>query len=207
VTLWFVRGFQGRLPKQVPSPAPLMGFFKDRPSIDKRPVSPLPVARSPRLPHLAHVPLLPFLPASAVYSSRVCAGLLHPAADHGVRPVSGREPTSIAEAMGCRSPTVLTDVTPFEAFPSAQSGTVSLRHDWHDHHRPSPLAVSPVGRQSGPTGLNLRGLTRCRVRCSTPAVADEASPMLPWDSSTRSLRCRGEPQNTTKWCAQWPKPH
>jgi hypothetical protein len=104
VALWFVRGFQECLPKQVPSPAPLMGFFKDRPSVDIGPVSPLPVARSSRLPHLSHVPLLPFLPASAVSSSRVCAGLLHPAADHGVRPVSGREPTSTAEAMGCREP-------------------------------------------------------------------------------------------------------
>jgi hypothetical protein len=104
VALWSVRGLQVLLPKQVSPPAPLLGFFKDRPSVDKGPVSPLPVARSPRLPHLAHVPLLPFLPASAVYSSRVFAGLLHPAADHGVRPVSGREPTSAAEATGSREP-------------------------------------------------------------------------------------------------------
>jgi len=35
------------------------------------------------------VPPLPFLPASTVFSARQPAGLLHPAADHGVRHVSG----------------------------------------------------------------------------------------------------------------------
>jgi len=42
-----------------------------------------------RLLHLTLVPPLPFLPASAVYSAHQTTGLLHPAADHGVRHVSG----------------------------------------------------------------------------------------------------------------------
>jgi len=42
-----------------------------------------------RLLHLTLVPPLPFLPASTVYSAHQTTGLLHPAADHGVRHVSG----------------------------------------------------------------------------------------------------------------------
>jgi len=41
------------------------------------------------LPRSELVPPMPFLPASTVFSARQPAGLLHPAADHGVRHVSG----------------------------------------------------------------------------------------------------------------------
>jgi hypothetical protein len=95
-----------------------MGFSKVHPSIDDSIEHPLPAsactavrpeglpeARSlglaprgptalaaafgPELPASGLVPPLPFLPASTVCSARYLAGLLHPAADHGVRPVSG----------------------------------------------------------------------------------------------------------------------
>jgi hypothetical protein len=46
-------------------------------------------AFGPKLPDFGLVPPLPFLPAPTVYSARYLAGLLHPAADHGVRLVSG----------------------------------------------------------------------------------------------------------------------
>lgn len=41
------------------------------------------------LPKRLHVPFLPFLPTSTVYSRLYFAGLLHPAADHGVHHLSG----------------------------------------------------------------------------------------------------------------------
>jgi hypothetical protein len=56
-------------------------------------VRPLSVARGPGLPHPEHVPPVSFFPTSAVFSAHGFAGLLHPAAGHGVRPVSSRWPT------------------------------------------------------------------------------------------------------------------
>jgi len=47
----------------------------------------------PGLPHPGHVPLVSFFPTSAAFSAHGFAGLLHPAAGHGVRPVSSRRPT------------------------------------------------------------------------------------------------------------------
>jgi hypothetical protein len=67
------------------------------PSIDISAVRLLPAATHPEgfvptlgvgLPVPTHVPSLPFLPTSTVYSALHLAGLLHPAADHGVRHVS-----------------------------------------------------------------------------------------------------------------------
>jgi hypothetical protein len=46
----------------------------------------------PELPRSGLVPPLPFLPAPTVFSARYLAGLLHPAADRGVRLVSFEEP-------------------------------------------------------------------------------------------------------------------
>jgi hypothetical protein len=76
--------------------APLLGFLKDRPSI-VLPVCPLLASQGPRLPRLERVPPLSFFPTSAVYSTQGLAGLLHPANDHGVHPVSSRLPTCRAE--------------------------------------------------------------------------------------------------------------
>jgi len=71
-----------------------LGVSKDRPSVDMRTLRPLradcseePSALGSRLPSCKHVPSLPFFPASTVCSARSVAGLLHPAADHGVRHV------------------------------------------------------------------------------------------------------------------------
>lgn len=51
-----------------------------------------------RLPPLELVPSLLFLPASTVYSARRLAGLLRPAADHGVHYVSGFLPVVLRSA-------------------------------------------------------------------------------------------------------------
>jgi len=88
-----------------------MGLSKDRPSVDIHDARPLPGCHTfhldasrescteptrvgwppfgSSLPELELVPPLPFLPASAAFSARRFAGLLHPAADHGVRQVAG----------------------------------------------------------------------------------------------------------------------
>ena len=47
------------------------------------------VAFGPEMPSSGLVPSLPFFPTSTVCSAKHLAGLLHPAADHGVRHVSG----------------------------------------------------------------------------------------------------------------------
>jgi len=73
--------------------APLMGFSQRSPLRRSHPVRPLPANRGSRMPPLEHVPSLSFLPTSTVYSAQGLAGLLHPAADHGVRLVSSRPPT------------------------------------------------------------------------------------------------------------------
>jgi hypothetical protein len=100
--------------------------FKDRLSIDMRPVRPLGTATSeevlaPARPcqRLSRVPLLPFLTTSAVCSAPAGVGLLHPTADHEVHPVSSRPPTVADDA------TLLAGASPFEAFPSQQSGDPS----------------------------------------------------------------------------------
>jgi hypothetical protein len=80
-------------PKWLDPEAPLLRFFKEHPSIDKNRVCSLLVAQGLDLPPSKHVPPLPFLPASTVYTTRGLAGLLRPAADHGVHLVSSRSST------------------------------------------------------------------------------------------------------------------
>lgn len=88
---------------------PLMGFSKC-PSIDIRTRCPLPAsARSKNRssafgtepPRSALVPSMPFLPATTACSTRYAAGLLHPAADHGVRQVSGSSLRAAAVSLRC----------------------------------------------------------------------------------------------------------
>jgi hypothetical protein len=75
---------------------PLLGLSKDRPSVDINTARPLPAptprervvsAFGPGPPGPVLVPPLPFLPAPTAFSAQCLAGLLHPAANHGVRHV------------------------------------------------------------------------------------------------------------------------
>jgi hypothetical protein len=127
---------------------PLLGFI-DRPSVDTTVTAATPrLGRRPDfgsgLPRPEHVPLLPFLPASAVSAAasrsedplvRRSAGLLHPAADHGVRQVSDSlaRPRSRAADPKVVDPKVRGSRPlwrrPFEAFPSSAASTMpSPRH-------------------------------------------------------------------------------
>jgi hypothetical protein len=98
-----------------PARTPLLGLSKDRPSIDISSARPLSAAAprkrgastlGPGLPSPELVPSLLFFPASTVYSAQCLAGLLHPAADHGVRHVSGTSAVTLSCATRCASDSV-----------------------------------------------------------------------------------------------------
>jgi hypothetical protein len=91
------RPFSPLLPKQNRLPGSSHGVCSKiaLPSTS-RCVSRLPPKWGPRLPSLERGPSLSFFPTSTVYSTQRFAGLLHPAADHGVRTVLSLSPTTIA---------------------------------------------------------------------------------------------------------------
>jgi len=93
------------------SQAPLSQFIQ-RPPLHRHTTGASSPDRSPgcRMPTLQRVPLLPFLTTPAVYSAPTAVGLLHPTADHEVRPVSGRLPT-VAD-----NTTLLTDANTLRSF-------------------------------------------------------------------------------------------
>ena len=78
------------LPKQKTVSGSSLGVPQRPPLHRHHRVRPLSVARGPGLPHPEHVPPVSFFPTSAVSSAHGFAGLLHPAAGHGVRSVSSR---------------------------------------------------------------------------------------------------------------------
>jgi hypothetical protein len=145
------------------------------------------VARSSvhSVPSCALVPSLPFHPTPTVYASPCLAGLLHPAAGHGVRRVS-------MFAGGTRGPTRRIRTSPqrripFEAFPSPAA---ALRH-----RSRYLLAVGRDSRRSSAEALNPPTPSSTSRSCSTgEAVANalslptECCTLLPWASrfGTRS---------------------
>ena len=125
--------------------APLMGFLQRTP-LRRHELR----VSSPGCPGLGichfpeRVPSLSFLPTSTVYSTRCLAGLLHPAADPGVRLVSSRrrrEPThDLSPGAG-----------PSEAFPSAAAGAVTASPRRCVHRTPFPSRrCSCWHRSAGP---------------------------------------------------------
>jgi len=139
---------------------PLMGFIKDRPSTDISLEYPPPVCSEeltfgPKLPRSEHVPPLPFRTTPTVFATRHLAGLLHPAAGHGVRHVSAGtdiDPRAPARYRHSRWR------TPFEAFPSAAAPPSSHRRSGFTESV-CPLAVT--GARSGHS--RCRG---CSKRCT-----------------------------------------
>jgi hypothetical protein len=144
----------GRRTGLQPARTPLLGLSKDRPSIDLSAARPL-SAEGPRkrvfptpgpgLPPPGLVPSLPFLPTSTVFSAQCRAGLLHPAADHGVRHVSG----SLTVSSPCA-----TDALPTRcrhrvlarpaATPALQDESWFARAARHSHPRQGVCAARPT---------------------------------------------------------------
>lgn len=143
------------------------------------------------MPTANHVPPLRFLTALTACSTVRPAGLLHPAADPGVRRVSGLARLCFQS----RLPAFLTDAIPFEAFPSSPVARC--------FHLAFPLAVSP------PRGVRLQGfadaesvagrmrfrsrLARCSHGLWFQAVVPR-SPTVPGSAVRgRNPRCLGIP--------------
>jgi hypothetical protein len=104
----------------------------------------------PGLPHPELVPPVSFFPTSAVCSAHGFAGLLHPAAGHGVRLVSSRRPTL--------KPT--TDPPPRRPFPLRSS---SAEPAGPCHQGPSLRAVGRAACRSIPSSSTSRSCFRSGV--------------------------------------------
>jgi hypothetical protein len=120
-------------------------FSKDRPSTDIHRLRPV---QSPpeggflglTLLRVRHLPPLSFLPTSVVYSANCSAGLLHPAASHGVRTVSVWASLPLCLHIGWSSQTFPGSLlTPFEAFPFLEAAS---RHRDRCHLAVASSAVS-----------------------------------------------------------------
>jgi hypothetical protein len=152
----------------------------------------------PRLPHLERVPSLSFLPTSTGFSAHCPAGLLHPAAGHGVRRVLGSRPPVPVRAntfRDLRAFALLDGATPFGAFPSPVA--VPRHRDTVPSRRCRPLRRPPTetlpprpGLTSGVRSTSgLRATTesvvtsrRCRraaTRCSPGLVSLLSTPSTP----------------------------
>jgi len=114
----------------------LLSWDSQRPPL-RRPhrVRPLPANRGSRLPPLERIPSLSFLPTSTVSSAHGIAGLLHPAADHGVRLVSSRPPTDADDRPSTQA------FHPSERSPLRQRLSSSLGTEVPSHRGSYPLAV------------------------------------------------------------------
>jgi hypothetical protein len=165
----------GRRPGLQPARTPLLGLSKDRPSADMSTARPLPgevprkrVASSfgPGLPPPGLVPPLPFLPAPTVYSAPCLAGLLHPAADHGVRHVSGSNVVTLPRATGalptgCRHPALARPA----ATPAVQDESWSARAARRSHPRQGVRAARPVRSAGARVGVATSARSSSARRC------------------------------------------
>jgi hypothetical protein len=154
-----------------------------------------------KLPRSELVPPLPFLSASAVYSARHPAGLLHPATSHGVRHVSGPPLPFARRRQG--GVFLSRGALPYEAFPSATARCAS----------PRSAALSPLfpvaGRGSarvatvGPApfrrSLDLRVLVRREVRCKLDSVAAGEPPDAPLGLVPRRARDASSRRRSEDW--------
>jgi hypothetical protein len=123
------------------------------------------------LPHSLRVPPLPFLPTTAVCSACGLAGLLRPAASHGVRHVSADHTSR------CR---LLPVTHTLRSLPLHSSRTASPR-PLPSHRWPAFVSVAVLPRwRSQVARVDLRALLRCEIRCSSRSLRSVPSPLLPW---------------------------
>jgi hypothetical protein len=169
-----------------------------------------------------HVPSMPFLTTSTVCSTRPPAGLLHPAAGHGVRRVSSSEARRVSSSSSApfsrrHHPSKLFPrqqpcrVTAERCFCSGDVAAASASASLCFHRGLCLLAVRIVFRCSVRRycypftarlrrTADLKALLHCRVRCCPPPLPAADRPMLPWAldlhheaGARRSVRARQDP--------------
>jgi hypothetical protein len=180
-------------PKQETSfRAPLMGFFQITPLRRHHPENPATHRSGARGANLERGPSMLFLTAPTVCSSQSFAGLLRPAADHGVRLVLSLLPT-VETAV---RQTLLRGADPSELFPPLRQSVVTPTL-LPGSPKPLPLSSFPTTGVSEKTQPPARpqGFDPHRVRCLLVVLPQPLGPMLSWASSTRGShpRSRGCP--------------
>lgn len=168
---------------------PLMGFVKDAPP----PTSPgestpeRTVARSSVrcVPSRALVPSLPFHPTPTVSSSPCSAGLLHPAAGHGVRRVSMLAGGTEIPRDGCEASPRRR--VPFEAFPSPVAVPRHRGRSLPVVRRGSTVFGTEVPNSPSPSPTS-RSCSTDEAVANAPPLPAECCTLLPWASrsGTRS---------------------
>jgi len=158
-----------------------------------------------RQPCLRLVPPLPFLVASAVCSGWSPAGLLHPAADHGVRQVSGPSLSLFQRAVH-RSFVAMTPCAGFSI--TARSRRIALRHQFTTRawlpFRAPPRAEDDVENSEGRCPFPLAS-TPYEAFPSPGAVPRHRGPSLLVVSGQRaSFRNHSLPTGCARWaCPRW----
>jgi hypothetical protein len=127
----------------------------------------------------ARVPSSWFLTTSTAYSVHIPAGLLHPAADHGVRCVSDRPRPSRSSEPGH---SFSHRWVPFEEFPSYGSRTTSLR--------PAALLPSPPAARRSSASPRFRGL---RIRATYKPATRLQGFTPPLESVATNRCCQRQP--------------
>jgi hypothetical protein len=187
-----------------PCEPPLVGFVENTPPptclrcVHSRRTSP-PGLGPPGATREHHVPPAWFRTTSAACSASKVAGLLHPAADPGVRRVSGHlaRPTEAGRSGGCPSPRRRIAL---RRIPLAGSRTVSPRPLPPCRSNPTtgtgsgPPKRTPTPPSGAPTGIaadrtarkspdDFGALLHRRVRNVEPPLPATRRPILPWVSS------------------------
>jgi hypothetical protein len=115
------------------------------------------------------------------------AGLLHPAAGHGVRHVSGFEPPTFASEGGCLD-AILGDAIPSGAFPSTAAVP---RHRGPYPHAVAPHLGAPLSRvatrlgHTAPWRSTSRSCSTAESVAGIPALPPSRRPLLPWAFNPR----------------------
>jgi hypothetical protein len=196
-------------------PSPLMGLSKDCPFVDIRFERPLPGvrdsarARSHSLPSvgICHLPTRSVLAVPPGFDGLLrssAAGLLHPAADHGVHYVSSPE----CKFLRC----FLLDCSGLPLALPHHSNGFPVVYDPGSHHG-SPFEGFPPSRPCKPLrwssseGVGLQRFRECLLRVAASSLRSGFSPIpapRPFDPSPLSSGVRIRPP---KWPDPVPSPH
>jgi hypothetical protein len=143
-----------------------------------RPLPPACASFGPTSPDAAHVPSSPFFPASTASSANGSAGLLHPAADHGVHRVSAHR-----DRMPATASALPHRCLPSRAFPSREASPASPRD-------PAPLPfVGDADPATRPCSARESVTTADRFQSTSP---DALLGFPNWSPTCEPARCASE---------------